>query len=332
MVKNEAFQSRIDYEGNLQIPLSQVCHDYGIGNYQSYEIIPFGYEDFNLALNTDRGQVFVKIFASFRSNTEVQEIVTRMQKAMQAGVQIPNLHESSQGYLYRIMADGKELRLCVMEWIEGETFYQLGTKPDRDEVRFLAHQAALTSVIDLKPELIYDTWAIPNFLEEYEKKKQYLSEDEGNLIEPLVQLFSQLNLDKLPHSFVHGDIISTNVMRSNDGKLYILDFSAANWYPRIQELTVLACDLLFDPQNLESFRNIYNLALSEYQKSVKLTPEEIEVLPLYLAVAHAMHLLNGTYEKVSEGNNSEENQYFIDIGRKGLEFMQSFAPEVYKND
>jgi len=125
---------------------------------------------------------------------------------------------------------------------------------------------------------------------------------------------------ELPHTLVHGDIIKTNVMRDNLGKIYIIDFSVANYYPRIQELAVFLCDVAFDKEHPETFMDNYKLVLEEYRRNVSLTPFEASSLPLYVRTAHAMHVICATYEKKANNNDSIENQYFIDIGRAGLVF------------
>ena len=81
--------------------------------------------------------------------------------------------------------------------------------------------------------------------------------------------------------------------------------------------------MLFDEDNPKTFQEYYNLALEEYQKHNPLTEEEIKVLPLFVKVAHVMHVLCATYERVVKGNNSAENEYWINLGKVGLKFTTS---------
>jgi Ser/Thr protein kinase RdoA (MazF antagonist) len=314
------FQNRIGYSGDIKPVLFQVCNDYSIGEYISHKVIPIGYEDFNLVLVTNKGKYFIKMFATFRDEAEIQRYVEVMVKALEAGIQHPKLFKASQGYLHKITEQGFQISLCVMEYIDGISFYEENLKATTDEMRFLVQQAALINKIDLKPEPVYDSWAIIHFLEEYKKKREYLDEENRKLIDPLSEQFASIRVEELPHCFVHGDIIKTNVMKDKEGKLYIIDFSVSSYYPRIQELAVLLCNMLFDEDRPETFGDYYNLALEEYQKSIPLTQSEIDTLPLFVKVAHVMHVLCATYEKVAKGNNSSENQYWIDLGKTGLRF------------
>lgn len=315
------FQKRIHYQDDLKPFLEQVCQDFGIGEYNSHKIVPIGYEDFNLFLKTNKDKYFVKIFGSFRDFKECSRYVDIIEHAIKAGVSHPLLYKSKQGFLYEISINGLTDRLCVMEYINGKIFYQLQTNPSLEEMRFIIKQATLINRINLKPPLVYDQWAITSFLEEYKKKNRYLNKEDKALIEPLVEVFNSLSIEKLPHCFVHGDIIKTNTMKSVNGDIYILDFAVANYYPRIQELAVLLCDLFFNPKNPKSFPGNYNLVLNEYQKYIQLTPNEIEKLPSYVKLAHAMHILLANYEKVVNGNISAENEYFLGMGRIGLKYI-----------
>lgn len=321
-MNNQLFQKRINYQGDLKPFLQKVCHDFSLGKQQSFAIIPIGYEDFNLKLTTDKNNFFVKILAASRSEEACQHYINIINQTFNNGVSEPKPYKHNQEFLYKLNND----KLIVMEYIEGKTFYELRTVPTSEEIKFIVKQAALINKTDLKPSFIYDHWAITNLLKEYAEKEKYLSEADNKLIKPLVDLFSSLNIEDLPHSLVHGDITKTNVIKNTDNKIYILDFAVANWYPRIQELAVLLCDLFFDPNETGDFPKTYDLVLAEYQNYLELTPGEIKLLPTYIKFAHAMHVLLANYEKVENGNSSAENEYFLNIGRVGLQFTS----EVWK--
>ncbi len=314
------FQKRIVWQGDIKILLLKICKDYKIGSYSEHEIILVGYEDFNLILMTEQEKYFVKIFANFRDLENCQRYVEIMTKVIEAGVKHPALYKSPQGNLYKTEIDGVSIHLCVMQYINGKSFYDLNKKTRLTDVSFFAEQAALINQINLKPAKVYDTWAIVNFLEEFTKKKQYLDLESKRLIEPLSKKFNSLDIANLPHCFVHGDIIKTNVLSNSTGNLYILDFSVANYYPRIQELAVLFCNVLFDEDNLNSFTDFYNLSLAQYQKHILLTPAEIAAMPIYVQAAHAMHIICPTYEKIVSGNNTPENDYWLKLGKIGLRY------------
>ena len=323
-MSTESFQARIGYRGDLKEVFNPVVHDYKLGDLISYKPILQGYEDFNVILETDKGKYLTKVMASFRLDKEANQYADTIRTVLDGGISHPKMYKSPMGDLYSVVIDGNKIRLVVMDYIEGKDFYKLGKKPNNKEMSFLSQQAAKINRLDLHPEHVYDSWAIPNFLKEYEEVKNKLDEEDLEYIRPLVRLFPKLEIDKLPHSFVHGDIISTNVIKADNESLYIIDFAVGNIYPRIQELAILLCDLLFVNDKNKYLEN-YNLALGEYQKIIKLEDEELKMLPVYIKLAHAMHIIPATREKLN-GTTLPENDFWLKSGKDGIRI----ASEIWK--
>ncbi|MDP2671790.1 MAG: phosphotransferase [bacterium] len=314
------FQKRIGYEGEIEPLLKEVCLSYGFGQYFSWKTLTSGYEDFNLVLETEKGKFFVKIFATFRDLDNCLRYLKIIEEVLEAGVKHPKLLGFGGDYFFQKKFDGVDIRLCVMEFINGESFYQSKSVPDKEELKILVREAAKINNIHLKPAFIYDSWAITSFPKEFEKIEKFLEKEDAQLITPLLENFARINLDTLPHCLVHGDIIKTNVIRDKKGEIFLIDFSVSNYYPRIQELAVLLCNILFDEDKLEAFPDNYKLALQEYQKVVSLTKEELEYLPLFVKIAHATHIIGATKEREFNQNTSEENDYWLHLGKVGLKY------------
>lgn len=318
---SEDFQSRIGFKGNIDIVLRIVCKDFSLGEFVSSKIIEVGYEDFNLVMQTSTGKYFVKFFTASRSLSECKRYIQIMQKALQAGVKFPKLFKSNQGYLHKIKIQGQNLRLCIMEFVDGDNFFNLGLSVTPKEVKFLARQAALINSIDLKPSFILDEWAIVNFVKEFKEKGKYLSAPDFALVKPVLAEYNSLDIKKLPWCFVHGDLLKTNLMKDKKGKVWIIDFAVSNYYPRIVELAVLAGNLLFDEHNKTHTEENFKIALSEYQKRIPLTKVELEALPVFIKTQHAIHILLPNFHKKIKKNNSKENHYWLEQGRLGLRQM-----------
>jgi len=312
------FKKRIGFDGNLNELSEIVCREFKLGKFLKCDLILIGYEDFNFSLETTKAKFFVKIFSNVRTIADCKRNVNIMVRALKTEVSVPKLYKSIQGYLH-IQKIGKViLRICVMDFIEGKDFFTSRKNITKEDIISIAHQTSLINSINLKPPKIYDSWAITSFLQEFKKKNKCLDPEDLGLIKPLVEKFQNLKIEQLPHCFAHGDLIRTNIIKDEDNALWIVDFSVANYYPRIQELAVLACDVLFNKDNIKESEQNFKYALTEYQKTIKLTPREIECLPTYIKLAHAMHVLRATYEKKVNNNDSLENEYFINIGRLGL--------------
>jgi len=315
----DRYQQRSGYNGDISNVMHLISRDFNLGNVISSQVVPIGYEDYNLCLETSKGKFFVKIFGSFRTGADCKRNVKVIEYALEAGVNVPPLLRSNQGCLWVKAVDGAKLRLCVMNCIDGKDLFSAKSSASIEDIRVLARQAALINTIGLKPAFIYDSWAIVNFAKEYKKAKRYLSAGDRKLIEPLLAAFNELDIEKLPHCFVHGDIISTNVIKDREQKIWIIDFSVSNYYPRIQELAVLACDICFDSSGKRNSEKKLVIALEEYQKIITLSKQELAALPLFVKLAHAMHVISGTYEKYAKHNTTKENAHWIQQGRAGLE-------------
>jgi Ser/Thr protein kinase RdoA (MazF antagonist) len=121
----------------------------------------------------------------------------------------------------------------------------------------------------------------------------------------------------LPHAFVHGDIIKTNTLKGEDGKIYILDFSVANWYPRVQELAVIVANLLHD-KNTPGLEAQCRLVADEYSDFTSLTVTERKHLPTCALAAIAMEFMGSHQEKYVNGIDNEETEHWLASGRDGL--------------
>lgn len=320
------FQDRIKYKGDIKPVLESVCVDYNIGDYGSYSIVSVGYEDFNLILETTINKYFVKIFASFRNLKDCQRYIGIVSKVIESGVSHPKILKTKQGFLYSTQKNGIDINLCVEEFIDGESFYDSTQEPTNEDILLISQEAAKINKIDYRPDYLSDSWAVENLLTEFNIIEKYLSEKDKTLLSPIIEQYSKIDFDLLPHTLVHGDLIKTNILKSKNKRIYLIDFSVANYYPRIQELAILFCDIFFNESNPDNFRVIYQKVLSEYQKYLTLTRIELELLPIYIKFAHAMHMIGATREKYLNNNLSEENDYFLDRGRKGLEFMAKYFP------
>ena len=109
-----------------------------------------------------------------------------------------------------------------------------------------------------------------------------------------------------------------NVMKGNDGKIYILDFSVTNWYPRIQELAVIVANLLYDENSNLSLRDKTESVSEMYDKLNPLTLDEKQYLYAYALAGITMEFMGSLQEKFIKGNTTEETEYWLNLGQIGL--------------
>lgn len=313
---SQSLRGRINFQGEFDELFADVVKAYDLGSFISFSPIEFGYEDLNVELVTSKGKYFIKIFAETRDNAECLRLINMVKVSIDNEVNHPIFLRSNNGYIFRERYEDFNIRLAVFEFIDGKSFYELKRKPNDAEIKEIIKMAADINKIDYKPAPLSDSWAIVSFPEEYKNAKKLIDKELIPDLDSLLKQFEKVDIKSLPHSLVHGDLISTNIMKAKD-KIYCVDFSVGNYYPRIIELAVLMCDILFDPTGKVTLKKNYDLLLSEYQKYIKLTQEELDTLPLFIKIAHAMRIIGGLREK-KKGNESRENEYWFELGLKGL--------------
>ena len=310
---------RLSYSGDLQPVIERLSAGYGVGTLRDYSVIEVGYEDCNVIVETENGKFVAKIFQKDREPKDIARYIGVMQKVIEAGVNHPLLLRTQAGNI--VYDDNQEdgLSLILMKFIEGNTFFDLERAPTDEERHGAIEQAAVINQIDYHPLYIFDSWAVPNIKTMYNRVKQFAKPRDLKLVEQAMIQYAEIPLDDLPRCFVHGDLTNTNVVKGTDGKIYILDFSVANWYPRIQEIAVISVNLLHDEKNPDlSLRDRTEKVVAEYSSYIPLSPEEIQHLYAYSLAGFAMEFMGSLQEKYINNNVTKETEYWLRLGREGL--------------
>jgi Ser/Thr protein kinase RdoA (MazF antagonist) len=309
---------RLDYRGDLGPVVERLAEAYGIGTPAEYSVIERGYEDCNVIVRTSRGKYVAKMFAKYRSKAVIDRYRVIMEKVVQAGVNHPRLQETSGGET--VFAYGPEggISMVLMDFVEGRSFQEMDRVPNEEERKAVLEQATKVNAIDHHPSYLSDSWAIPNIGESYQKVKKFIGPDDLKLVDRVLDRYGEIPIDELPHCFVHGDFTKGNVLKGNDGKIYILDFSVSNWYPRIQELSVIAANLFHEEGDGASLRDRVEYIMNVYGASNPLALVEKRYLYDYALAGVVMEFFGAHQEKFLNGNDTEETEYWMRLGREGL--------------
>lgn len=309
---------RLNYSGNLEPVINRLCASYNIGAPDEFSVIETGYEDCNVVIETKKDKFLAKIFAKTRKPNDISRYTAIMQKVLEAGVHHPELVATTGGNQVYTDSEANGITLVLMRYVEGKTFLELERAPNDDELRAVVEQAAKVNSIDYKPPYIFDSWAIPNIKTMFGRVKQFIEPDDLKLVEQVVQQYEQIPVDDLPHVFVHGDLTKANIVKADNGDIYVLDFSVANWYPRTQELAVIVANLMHDKNDRRSLKEKCELVSKLYSQFGTLTEEERKHLLAYALAGISMEMLGGLQEKYINGHDSEETAFWIETGREGL--------------
>ena len=319
----EDFFERIDVKSSLSEIAREMCLKCGINDYISSQIVEVGYEDFNFILETKEQKYFVKIFNKDRTREDCSNYMDRINLSNTIDINTPKTM-----FFDTIRIDNKDLKFVIFEYINGKSFLDLEQIPNETEIKEIIRQMANMHKTKLDSKFIYDMWTITNFTNEFNQKSQLLDKEYYDKFSELSDKLQNVDISKLPHSFVHGDIISSNVIKDNNNKLWIIDFAVSNYLPRIIDLVVTGDNLCLDSESKENTIKNFKIIISEYEKYNKLTDYEKEILPLFYDIGNAMGILQINYLKNNEGF-SKEDKYWLNISQKGLEYSDyEFWTEV----
>lgn len=316
------FNKRIGLNTDLKNISLEICKRYDLGDFISNELIEIGYEDYNYHLTTSKDKYCVKIFSKTRTSEDVNNYLERIRAVANSHINSPKPLLINGDINLSLEYQQNNYEICVFEFIDGKNFFQLQESPSIDTIKELAKQTAMINNLDIKPNFIYDSWAIINFEKEYNRKREYVSPKYKEQFDTLLEELRKIDFNCLPKAFVHGDIISTNVMIDKDSKIWIIDFAVSNYLPRIIDLAVISCNICLDKNSKErTYENIF-LLLNEYNKYNKLSEYELKTFGTFYKIANAMHILQTQYIIKTDGD-SEENQYWLNEGIVGMSYSDS---------
>lgn len=308
---------RINNVTDINLISKEICKDYKLGEFVSYQLIDIGYEDFNYILNTKNNKYVVKIFNTDRDETTCKRLIHILVKSMDNGIPVPKLFKQNNKYIYEIKIKDTILKLFVMEFIEGKNFWELNQELNSQQLEEVAKIASKINSIDYSiNETFYDEWTVTNLKEEYMKKKYCLSSKDNIIIKKIVDEFDLIKFEEMKHSYIHGDIIKANLILSKNAKIYIIDFSAFNYLPRIIEISAILLGLCLTDDKNATIEKI-NLFLIYYNKYNLLYDNEIKALPLILKALASMYIIQTSYIKTTSGDYLE-NDYWFEEGQKFL--------------
>ena len=309
---------RLNYIGDLDPVVKRLSSIYQIGDLIDFSVIGVGYEDCNVIVNSSEGKFVAKIFSKVRTPQDINRYTTIMEKAVEAGVNHPSLIKTKDDSVVCTDTLSNGISMVLMEFIDGKSFLELERIPNKVELQRVLEQAAKINGINFQPPYLFDSWAIPNIKTMFDKVKEFIKPEDITLVEQAMVRYDEIPVDELPHCFVHGDFTKANILKGDDDKIYILDFSVANWYPRIQELAVIAANLLHDVSSPMSFRERCEMVADEYSRFSTLTSDERTHLYAYALAGVTMEFMGAHQEKYINGNDTKETDYWLKLGGEGL--------------
>lgn len=332
-------------EVDLNDILNIIISDYKFAEIKTYKVIETGYEDFNVYLETLNNKYVVKFFSNERTIDNINHYIKIVDLiAKQDYLNIPKVYKNKNGILEEMDFNGNKIYCFVMEYINGNTIYELNKNIDLkaiikivfDILKYNCVNKELKNYLnssDAKKFKQYDMWSYENFLEEYNDKKKYLNAEDNELIKPIVSYYSDMinrykKYDEKfknqpvmpPYMSAHNDFISTNIILKDNTEPFYIDFSVSSVALNFVDIAIFGCDTVLKK----------DITSEEYAKYLKIISYilyrthimEYNLYPTAVAVQHAIHILIANYYKVHEDVDSAENDYFLNLGRIGIKYLK----------
>lgn len=322
------FYERIYNVTDIKLLAEKICEQYKLGKLIEQEHIAIGYEDFNMLINTNTGKYFVKILNKSRLKSEQNRLVSIIEKAVVANVRVPKIYKVNGESIFELKINSNILNIIVMDYIDGINMLLLNRDFNESEICSVAQEMAKIDNIDFQVEPYYDEWTITNFETEYNKKINKIENKDKELVTKAYEEIKCLDFTKLKMSYIHGDIIKSNLILDTNNQVWVIDFSVLNYLPRIIELAVAMFGICLTDNRATTIANI-NLLINEYNKYNKLDDYEIQNLPIIFNAISAMNVLQTSFIKNTD-ETFEENEHWLLEGRKGIDLNLSIKDiELY---
>lgn len=316
----EKYTNRIPKSIKVKEVCIKICQDFHLGNFIKYEIVVTGYQDFNIILKTSTNNFFVKIFNKYRSRKDCETLTDINLQMNKNGVNCPKIYPYNKNqFLYEYQSGNSVVFLLVQEFIYGINFHIRKSTPNNNEIKTIIKQISnIQAISNINKNYVYDSWYFGNIEKEFAKRKYILQPIEINILQKIIKKFQKIDFDKLPKSFVHGDLTKENVIKDKNGKIWFIDFSVANIYPKILEIAVINTHLIINYSDQAETNSNRNLVINEFEKNQKLSQQEKNYLPSLELTIYAIEYLICIYELRKNNDYSEENLFYIRSSTKGL--------------
>ncbi len=307
---------------NLTMSLDEaarlVVPEFKLGTLTGIEPLYVGYEELNTLIFSSSGKYVVKFFSKDKDLDSISSNVRALNAFYTGGVPVPKLYQAHDGqYIYEVEHD-PAVYLVVMDYFEGRKFTEF--EPNLEDMVRVTKILSRIHALSFETKGNYDMWLTMNLVQEFAHKKQYLSLEERQLIQPVVNGLAAIDLQKLPTSIVHLDLHRENVMKNEAGDYCILDLATCTTSYSVADLaTYLALFCMDGTLSVKENLRRYTAVVSVYQETSALSEYELQVLPMLILATFAANTLIPTYlQQSGTDENSEQTLYYQKLGRNGL--------------
>jgi Ser/Thr protein kinase RdoA (MazF antagonist) len=321
---SDSFAARINAsQTTISAILDKASTAYDLGEITRAKGVEVGYEDVNIKLRTKTGTYLVKIFGTFRSYDECVAYYQGILAVQSHDIPVPKLYQQRTGqYLLAVEPQqGTQLHLIVMEYFEGKDFLTI-PPTQKDVAALLGYLDKMHRIMSHVPPEVRDPWEPQFLLEEFGLHEDLLRPDDRELVAPVVTAAKSLDLGKFAKGLIHADLMRNNCLKDSKGRYCLLDFGALSQNYIVIDVAIFIAGFCLDPlkTSLADNQSMLDFVMREYKKYDSQPQLTAQALPLLVAMTYASYLLAALVEKAG-GNMTDENEYWIAMGREGLRLL-----------
>lgn len=320
----DAYRDRI--EGmDLEQAIACVLRAFGLPSPVAVRLVTVGYEDLNVIAEFESDSLFLKLFRADRSLAESERYVSLAVELLRAGVRHPELRQPAAGHEVRqglplacCTVDGRPLLACCMDYVPGATLDLLEDPLSPEHARDLAAQVARIHALPPTPNPSYDPWSVRNLVEEF-RNAENLSGDDRTMVEEAIEKHLPRIQSLDSHQvLMHADLVPTNIILGEDGRLHIVDLARADVGSPALEWAVIVSQTLLAATSDDGGAVLARTAIDEYRRLRPETFEDFEAsLTWYAACTNAAYVV-AAHRVIRRGRGNEENQYWLERSRDAL--------------
>ncbi len=316
-INPDTYLSRVDLDIPLQSLIDFVARDFNLGKVISFDIIGIGFEDLNIKLVSTNGRYLVKVFAKRKAYfSSVSDYVKALRKFRENGVPVPLVHKHNKGFLYEVPGNREATYLCVMDYFDGSDFSLL--TPSKIDIKALIIYISRIHKVSIKIQTNYDSWGTWHLINEFEKKKGFLSAEDLELITPIIKRFQSLDFQGFTKCVIHGDLQPYNILKNKSNEYCILDLGCIDFAPAVLDLSIFIMHFCHDPNTARLNKDLYYLAVEEYQKMNPLSQQELEAIPILVSATFAIFAIASNFALNVLNNHDKQIYKWFGYSHNGL--------------
>jgi Ser/Thr protein kinase RdoA (MazF antagonist) len=313
---------RVDPRLELNEYVKYITQKFKLGTLKNYKKIDEGYEDFNVFLSTTKGEFLLKMFSQYKTFRHVKDNVSGLLAFYKNEVCIPKLFRNKSGHYLDFYEKGDVMVLaCIMEYFDGDSFMKTKKEPTISTIKKLVREIYKINSTEFKSKGVYDVWVVQNLVDEYKEKRAIIPESGHIVLSNAVERVRKVNFAKHDKGLIHNDLNRSNVLINSKGQVRIIDFSVMEAGSLAVELATFLSLFCINPiiDSCDKIKSKIDLVLKEYSKLKRLRPQTLKDIPVLIMGTYAANYLAAYYEKIGKNNNSKENEYWVSLGRMGME-------------